>query len=148
MRVLQLDERSFPRQCRRRELHLDRDKTVRLEPDLIWWHRGRSVWIGDAKYKRVKHALGPNADVYQAVSYCHGSGLSRATLVYATGLSGRSLVHVDACGVTIELLALDLSLAPDALMQRVTSLAASIRSQAREAVRSTRAGMHRIESSL
>ncbi len=49
---------------------------VPLEPDLVWWEGGRCVFVGDAKYKRVKDERVPNADL-SAVGLRHRSRSAR-----------------------------------------------------------------------
>lgn len=63
--------------------HLDRERALRLIPDITWWHHGRVRAIIDAKYKRLADARFPNADAYQMLAYCTGFALPQGYLIYA-----------------------------------------------------------------
>jgi 5-methylcytosine-specific restriction enzyme subunit McrC len=52
------------------KLHLDHDRAVKLEPDVLWSPTGRPRIPIDAKYKRGTRI--PNPDVYQMAAYCAG----------------------------------------------------------------------------
>ena len=60
------------------KLHLDFDRTVKLEPDVLWSPEGRPSVPIDAKYKRGTR-LG-NPDVYQMAAYCAGLGVRRGVV--------------------------------------------------------------------
>lgn len=136
-RTLRLDDRSFPPQCRGHAVYLDLAHSIKLQPDLSWWHLGRCIWVGDAKYKRVARGSEPNADVFQALSYCHGTGLRRATLIYASDLGAAREIRVKEGSVVLELAGIDLSQAPHSLLQQIDRLASSICTHAGAASHST-----------
>ena len=54
-----------------------------LKPDLVWREGSSYRFIGDAKYKRIKHDRIPNADIYQMLAYLTASGLHEGMLIYA-----------------------------------------------------------------
>ena len=78
--ALGLSERAFGES---RVGSLDEDNRVHLEPDLVWQDGGRCVFVGDAKYKRVKDERVPNADLYQLLAYVTALDLPGGLLVYA-----------------------------------------------------------------
>ncbi len=82
---LGLSEHAFPsdRGLQRRMPSLDTNGTVTLKPDLSWWESGRCVFVGDAKYKRVRDGSVPNADPYQALAYATALDLPGALLASA-----------------------------------------------------------------
>ncbi len=128
--ALGVDTKAFPSQAKGRRLFLDAERGVPLEPDLSWWQGERCVWVGDAKYKRVSNAAVPNADVYQAVSYCLGTGLREATLIYAQGVEDARRHSVESAGVAVQLAPFDLTLRPDQLLAQVRGLAAAAKARA------------------
>ena len=78
--ALDLSERAFGES---RVDSLDEDNRVHLEPDLVWREGGRCVFVGDAKYKRVRDERVPNADLYQLLAYVTALDLPGGLLVYA-----------------------------------------------------------------
>ena len=78
--ALGLPERAFG-ECRVDSL--DEDNRVHLEPDLVWREDRRCVFVGDAKYKRVRDERVPNADLYQLLAYVTALDLPGGLLVYA-----------------------------------------------------------------
>ena len=67
----------------RRRFRSMRTAWVHLRPDLVWREGGRYVFVGDAKYKRVKDERVPNADLYQLLAYVTALDLPGGLLVYA-----------------------------------------------------------------
>lgn len=59
-------------------LHLDYDRSVKLEPDVLWSPAGGPKVPIDAKYKRGARI--PNPDVYQMAAYCAGLGVIRGVV--------------------------------------------------------------------
>ena len=53
--VLGVSERAFHKGARGRELYLDSDRRVSLEPDISWWEAG-CAFVGDVKYKALSTA--------------------------------------------------------------------------------------------
>lgn len=60
------------------KLHLDRDRIVKLEPDVLWSPPDAPRIPIDAKYKRGPTL--PNPDVYQMAAYCAGLGVMRGVI--------------------------------------------------------------------
>ena len=57
---------------------------IALYPDISWWEGKRCVFVGDAKYKRIrKDARVPNADLYQILAYATALDLPGGLLIYA-----------------------------------------------------------------
>jgi 5-methylcytosine-specific restriction endonuclease McrBC regulatory subunit McrC len=57
---------------------LDLDRQVTVKPDVVVYRGETPVLALDAKYKLDD----PNADVYQALAYCHALKVPRAILAY------------------------------------------------------------------
>lgn len=86
---------------------LDLDRQVTVRPDVVLYCGDVPSLAVDAKYKCDDH----NADVYQALAYCHALGVPRAVLVYPTNEGFAALRHhirPDA-SMEVTLLPLDLS---------------------------------------
>jgi 5-methylcytosine-specific restriction enzyme subunit McrC len=90
---LGLDGRSWPQNAAGHPLYLDRDRRVKLEPDLSWWDRNRCLFVGDVKYKRTSVRGVTHPDLYQLMSYVAATGLADGLLVYADGVAG-TVTHV------------------------------------------------------
>ena len=109
---------------------LDEKGRVNLEPDLTWWQGGRCVFVGDAKYKKVKIESVPNADLYQLLAYVTALDLPGGLLVYAQDDAEPVIpvIHnVQNSGKRLEVAALDLSGTLDQVLDRVAILAQSVR---------------------
>jgi len=88
----------------RERRHLDLDRSVTLEPDMVICRHGEPVCIGDAKYKPTgwdeaqasleEANASRNADVYQMLAYCTGYGVRDAVLIYPQP-SGRQTIRID-----------------------------------------------------
>lgn len=62
--------------------HLDVDKAVGIQPDLLL-HQGRRVrYVADVKYKLNQSGLGLAPDYYQALAYATALDLPEAVLIY------------------------------------------------------------------
>lgn len=86
---------------------LDLDGQVMVKPDVVVYRGDAPALVLDAKYKRDD----PNADIYQALAYCHALGLPWAVLAYpaSEGIAAtRHRIQPDA-GIEVVLLPLDLS---------------------------------------
>ena len=98
----------------------------------LTWFGGkgpRTGFIGDAKYKRIKHERIPNADIYQMLAYLTASGLPEGMLIYAKGmredtsLPAEEITYtVRMSGQSIHVVALDLSGSLDEILERVRGL--------------------------
>lgn len=77
------------------ETPLDRDREIRMQPDIVVYRERRPVLVIDAKYKRTgdEGARWHPGDVYQMLAYCRALGLQRGVLVYAAGSERRLVVE-------------------------------------------------------
>lgn len=103
---------------------LDEQGSVALKPDFVLYRGDRPVAVLDAKFKRLASSSFPNADAYQLLAYCTAYGLRQATLIYAQDEVGQpSRRHqVVAGGPQLNVEALDLSVSPDAITERVRKI--------------------------
>lgn len=130
--ALNADRRSLP--DRPREFYVDAAGTIPLRPDLCLLERGRPVWIGDAKYKRLPDGGYHNADVYQLLAYTVASGLPEGMLIYAADSGTTAAEHIVTNVMKrLRVLTLDLSQPPAAILQQIRSIAATIRAAQRAA---------------
>ena len=106
---------------------LDEDNRVRLEPDLVWQDGGRCVFVGDAKYKRVRDERVPNADLYQLLAYVTALDLPGGLLVYAKDDEDpdtRGMAYdIRNTGKRLEVAVLDLSGTLEDVLGRIEGLA-------------------------
>lgn len=131
---LNLSESAFPSDKRLPPLHLDDNRQVRLKPDLSWWDGLTCTFVGDAKYKRVKHAQVPNADLYQLLAYTTALDLPGGLLVYAEGEADDVVHRVRHAGKQLEIATLDLSGSIDNLRAEIVKLAERVRALQRRAL--------------
>ena len=98
-----------------------------LRPDLVWREGGRCVFVGDAKYKRVKDERVPNADLYQLLAYVTALDLPGGLLVYAKDDDDpetRGMTYdIRNTGKHLEVAVLDLSGTLEDVLGRVKGLA-------------------------
>ncbi|MDP9250260.1 MAG: McrC family protein [Chloroflexota bacterium] len=106
--------------------HLDIGRRIRLRPDLVWERGGFPVAVIDAKYKALRPAAYPHADLYQMLAYCTVLGLRLGRLVYAAGEEQPLRHAIRRTNTTIETWTLDLSKPIRALLADVEGLAVSI----------------------
>ena len=110
---------------------LDEDNRVRLEPDLVWQEGGRCVFVGDAKYKRVRDERVPNADLYQLLAYVTALDLPGGLLVYAKDDDDpetRGMAYdIRNTGKRLEVAVLDLSGTLEDVLGGVKNLASKAR---------------------
>lgn len=131
---LGLSDRAFRSDSRLPPLHLDTADQIRLKPDLSWWTGPTCTFVGDAKYKRVKHAHVPNADLYQLLAYTTALDLPGGLLVYAEG-EPRDVCHeVRHAGKHQEITTLDLSGTIEDLQREISSLAERVSALHRRAL--------------
>ena len=116
--------------ARGRELFLDEGRAIRLLPDLSLWRDGRCVWVGDVKYKRIAELDYPNADIYQATAYAIATGLDDVLLIYAAGEREPGDIDVVHVGKRVEVVAVDLTVSPAALLRQVREIADRILAKA------------------
>ena len=112
---------------------LDIGGRVSLRPDLVWQEGSRYVFVGDAKYKRIRDERVPNADLYQMLAYVTALDLPGGMLIYAEGEADTATYHVRHSGKRLEVAALDLSGSLEDLLSRVDLLADRVRGLREEA---------------
>lgn len=116
-------------EARGRALHLDTGQRLNLLPDLTLWQGDRCVFVGDVKYKRILPNDYKNADVYQATAYAVATGLDRAMLIYAASEGEPASHEIVRIGKRIDVVTLDLTAKPAALLGQIESIAGQIRGQ-------------------
>jgi 5-methylcytosine-specific restriction enzyme subunit McrC len=102
---------------------LDEAGRIPVRPDLTWWTHGRCTAVVDAKYKALRLADAPNADLYQMLAYCKVLGLGHGHLVYATGDEPPRTHVVRNSGVEVHVHTIDLAGPVPALRTQVERLA-------------------------
>ena len=127
---LGLPEQAFPE---RSTAHLDRAQQIRLRPDLTWREAGRRVFVGDAKYKRIRNTQVPNADLYQLLAYATALDLPGGILIYAKGERDPAVYEVRNTGKQLEVFALDLAGEPAELLEQISALGDRVRAMASQA---------------
>ena len=131
---LRLSERAFRSDRRLPPIHLDTAGRVRLKPDLSWWDGPTCTFVGDAKYKRVKHAHVPNADLYQLLAYTTALDLPGGLLIYAKGEANDVVHRVRHAGKQLRIATLDLSGSIESLRSEIGRLAERVRALRRSAI--------------
>lgn len=108
---------------------LDMGGQVHLRPDLVWQEGSTCVFVGDAKYKRIRDERVPNADLYQLLAYATALDLQGGMLIYAKDEDEiKPMKHeVRHSGKCLEVAALDLSGTLEDTLGRVDQLAGRIR---------------------
>lgn len=107
-------------------LHLDEQRRIGMQPDLLCRYGDWRVAVVDAKYKAERPEGFPNADLYQMLAYCTVLGLPEGHLIYAKGNDEGRVHTVQQSGITIHCRALDLGLDPAALLRQVDQLAVRV----------------------
>ena len=113
-------------------LKLDKGGSINMEPDLSWWASrpgGGTLprFVGDAKYKKLDTPGFRHADIYQMLAYCTAADLPSGLLIYADGEGEPAKYRIDHAEKTIEVAALDLLGAPEAILGDVERLAERVR---------------------
>ena len=124
---LGLSERSFPAECRGRNVRFDDTGRIKLEPDLSWWDGRSCVFVGDAKYKNLTGNRVPNADLYQMLAYVTALNLPGGLLIYAHGEADAATYHIHHANKRLQIAALDLSGALEDVLTRVSRIADQIK---------------------
>ena len=135
--ALGLSDRTFRSDSGIRGVTLDEGGCVKLKPDISWWDGRHCMFVGDAKYKRVRDERVPNADLYQLLAYATALDLPGGLLVYAQGEAEDVAHRVRHSGQQLEVAVLDLSGTIAHLRDRVDMLAKRVRAL-RDRVRSHR----------
>jgi 5-methylcytosine-specific restriction enzyme subunit McrC len=105
--------------------HLDTMRQLRIRPDLVWERHARPVAVLDAKYKLVRDADRPHADLYQMLAYCTALGVPDGHLVYASG-NAPSSHTVRGAGTRIHTWVLDLSEPTAHILEQVNRVADAV----------------------
>ena len=125
--ALQLTERDFPQGSKGRGLTLDVRGKIKLEPDISWWDAGTCVFVGDAKYKRIRAEGIKHPDLYQLLSYVIAADLPAGLLIYAAGEADPVIHEVIRLGKRLEVASLDLKGDERSILNQVKVLAQRIR---------------------
>lgn len=105
------------------ELGLRKSEHVQMLVDIVHSVHRQPAIIFDAKYKAATASGAyPNADHYQMLAYCTALKVPRAWLVYAGPGKTRTRRIVNT-GISVVEFPIDLSQEPEALLERVRSLA-------------------------
>ena len=118
------------------DLPLDEGRRIHMKPDLSWWsadmakRRTRLIFVGDAKYKNLDLPGFEHSDIYQTLAYCTAADLPSGLLVYAAGEGEPGIYHIREAGKTIEVLSLNLSGTPEAILREVRRIAGRVRANA------------------
>ena len=112
---------------------LDKKGSVQLRPDLTWWHGGKCLFVGDAKYKVAEGQVPNNNDLYQLLAYITALGLPGGMLIYAKGEDKLVIHEVRGSHKRLEIAALDLSETLDEVLNRVGKLAHRVKELRNEA---------------
>jgi len=93
-------------------------KKIPIRPDLILHGGGRDLAVTDVKYKELKPAEWPHADLYQLLAYCVSLNLSSGLLIYASDRSHEEHT-VEQAGVSLGITGVEMSGSPRDLETRV-----------------------------
>jgi len=102
---------------------MDQERAIAIEPDLSWIEDGQVVFVGDAKYKRVRSGGPPNADIYQLHAYVTSLALSCGLLIYAEGEERETSHTVRHTGTNLIVRTLDVDGPPAEVLANVRDLA-------------------------
>jgi 5-methylcytosine-specific restriction enzyme subunit McrC len=105
---------------------LDEAGRIPVRPDLTWWSQGRCTAVVDAKYKALRLADAPNADLYQMLTYCKVMELPHGHLVYAAGDEQPRTHAIRNSGVEVHVHTIDLTGSVTTLRAQVDGLAEQI----------------------
>ena len=110
---------------------LDEGGQAPLKPDLVWREGGHCVFVGDAKYKRVRDERAPSTDLYQLLAYVTALDLPGGLLVYAKDDDDpdtRGMAYdIRNTNKRLEVAILDLSGTLEEVLHRVEKLAGKAR---------------------
>lgn len=124
--AVELERRAGTAKTQAGGVYLDAGSNIALRPDLLWSDGGRPISVVDTKYKATKLANYPNPDVYQMLAYCVRFGITSGHLIYAKGEVEPQAHEILGHEAAIYCHAVDLSLDPGALLERISTLAESI----------------------
>jgi hypothetical protein len=124
--ALSVSQRSFPQGARGRQLFLDSDRKVSLEPYLSWWEGDYCTFVGDVKYKALSESGVVHSDLYQLLSYLIACDLLGGLLVYGSGVD-MVTYDIERLGKQLQVFSLNLSGSPEHFLRSIEKLADSIR---------------------
>jgi len=101
---------------------LDRERMLRLRPDLVVWKGGHCHAVIDAKFKRLEQDIG--GDAYQLLAYLLEFGPPRGFLVSAQGKASEHTVCAVAKQLSVRPVNLDQE--PDGVLRTTDALAAEL----------------------
>ncbi len=139
--ALRLSEYEWPGEVSsRRTLSLDEAGQITLQPGMSWWEGRRCVFVGDAKYKRSESQ---GSDIHRMLAYCTAAKLPSGMLVYPSG-EGEGEIHripafpgmTRGAGIDIEVVPVDISAEPRAVLAQVDRIAERVKAQRQEALAS------------
>ncbi|MDP8975658.1 MAG: McrC family protein [Actinomycetota bacterium] len=107
---------------------LDRDRRVRMWPDLEFRIDGELVLVGDAKYKLLRGATARSGDYYQLLAYATALQLRHGLLIYclAHDTPPSAVVRVVGSDVTLHAGTINLSGGDEQLRESIESVAHSV----------------------
>lgn len=106
-------------------VHLDQGRRVFMKPDLEFRQRGKTVFVGDLKYKLTGDARARNPDYYQLLAYTTALDLPEGVLIYCLADGGvpGGTVTVRHAGKRLHLRAIDLQGSAAAIDVEINGLA-------------------------
>jgi 5-methylcytosine-specific restriction enzyme subunit McrC len=133
--ALRVSASVFPQGARGKAIHLDTAASVRLEPDISWWHGNSCMFVGDVKYKRVNVPGILHPDLYQLLAYAIATDLPGGLLIYAAGEGAPTSHEVIHLGKKLHVTALDVRGTPEEILAEIQTVARRIRALRHEAAR-------------
>ena len=109
---------------------LDKERRIRLKPDLTWQQGNMCVFVGDVKYKNITGERVPNADLYQLHAYATAADLPGGLLIYAKGETEPATYDVRHSGKRLEVESLDLDVPFDQVLAQIENVAGKIKQTA------------------
>ena len=103
-----------------RDLRLDDQGSIRLQPNMSWWQGRRCVFVADAKYSSDGKL---HSDVYQLLAYCTAANLPSGMLIYPSEESETEIHRIANTDTCIEVCSLDINGTPHAIMDKVARIA-------------------------
>jgi 5-methylcytosine-specific restriction enzyme subunit McrC len=88
--------------------YLDKNKEIRMRPDIVITKNKNPVLILDTKYKRLDAGQVKHADIYQMYVYCSTLKVNRGLLIYGEGEGAEYRARVPEDGLDIETVVLNL----------------------------------------
>nr|WP_157983931.1 hypothetical protein [Nesterenkonia muleiensis] len=110
-------------------VHLGVGRQVSMQPDLVFREPGgRSVYVGDVKYKLATTARARSSDYYQLLAYTTAMDLPEGMLIYCRGQNDTDhrAVTVRHAGKKLVVRSIDLTGPPEQVEQEMEVLAEAI----------------------